>query len=63
MGNAAGTATAETLLQALSMIAESSPQTGLSMESLLATVAQSDNEAKRRIRAFLDHKTAEVRRK
>src|SRR5437879_6759470 len=40
------------VLQALPMIAEANPQAGLLMESLMATVAQSDKEAKRRIRAF-----------
>jgi enoyl-CoA hydratase/carnithine racemase len=49
------------VLQALPLIAETNPQTGLLMESLMATVAQSDQEAKRRIRAFLDHKTAKVK--
>jgi enoyl-CoA hydratase/carnithine racemase len=49
------------VLQALPMIAEANPQTGLLMESLMATVAQSDKEAKRRIRAFLDHRTAKVK--
>jgi len=49
------------VLQALPMIAEANPQTGLLMESLMATVAQSDKEAKLRIRAFLDRKTAKVR--
>src|SRR6201981_3636754 len=49
------------VLQALPMIAESNPQTGLLVESLMATVAQSDKEAKRRIRAFLDHRTAKVK--
>jgi enoyl-CoA hydratase/carnithine racemase len=49
------------VLQALPLIAEAGPQTGLLMESLMATVAQSDQEAKRRIRAFLDHKTAKVK--
>ena len=49
------------VLQALPMIAEANPQTGLLMESLMATVAQSDQEAKNRIRAFLDRKTAKVR--
>jgi enoyl-CoA hydratase/carnithine racemase len=49
------------VLQALPMIAEANPQTGLLMESLMATVAQSDQEAKIRIRAFLDRKTAKVR--
>jgi enoyl-CoA hydratase/carnithine racemase len=49
------------VLQALPMIAESNPQAGLIMESLMATVAQSDKEAKQRIRDFLDRKTAKVR--
>jgi (methylthio)acryloyl-CoA hydratase len=49
------------VLQALPMIAEANPQTGLLMESLMATVAQSDQEAKNRIRAFLEHKTAKVK--
>jgi len=49
------------VLQALPMIAEANPQTGLLMESLMATVAQSDKEAKRRIRAFLDRKTTKVK--
>jgi enoyl-CoA hydratase/carnithine racemase len=49
------------VLQALPMIAETSPQVGLMMESLMATVAQSDKEAKARIRAFLDRKTAKVK--
>src|SRR5258708_805285 len=49
------------VLQALPMIAEANPQAGLLMESLMATVAQSDKEAKRRIREFLDRKTAKVK--
>src|ERR1700749_2437497 len=49
------------VLQALPMIAQANPQTGLLMESLMATVAQSDNEAKRRIREFLERKTAKVK--
>ena len=49
------------MLQALPMIAEANPQAGLLMESLMATVAQSDKEAKLRIRAFLDRKTAKVK--
>lgn len=49
------------VLQALPMIAEANPQTGLLMESLMATVAQSDKEAKARIRDFLDRKTAKVK--
>jgi enoyl-CoA hydratase/carnithine racemase len=51
------------VLQALPMIAEANPQTGLLMESLMATVAQSDKEAKARIRDFLDRKTAKVKPK
>src|SRR6187402_3297183 len=51
------------VLQALPMIAEANPQAGLLMESLMATVAQSDKEAKRRIREFLEHKTAKVKPK
>jgi (methylthio)acryloyl-CoA hydratase len=51
------------VLQALPMIAEANPQTGLLMESLMATVAQNDKEAKRRIREFLEHKTAKVKPK
>mgnify|MGYP001089628901 CR=1 FL=1 len=49
------------VLQALPMIAESNPQAGLLMESLMATVAQSDKEAKARIRAFLERKAAKVK--
>jgi (methylthio)acryloyl-CoA hydratase len=49
------------VLQALPMIAEANPQTGLLLESLMSTVAQSDQEAKTRIRAFLDRKTSRVR--
>ena len=49
------------VLQALPMIAEANPQAGLLMESLMATVAQSDKEAKRRIRDFLDRKTPKVK--
>jgi enoyl-CoA hydratase/carnithine racemase len=49
------------VLQALPMIAECGPQAGLVMESLMATVAQSDKEAKARIRDFLAHRTAKVR--
>src|SRR6202049_3678382 len=49
------------VLQALPMIAEANPQTGLLMESLMATVDQSDKEAKWRIRRFVDRKTAKVK--
>src|ERR1700744_6293373 len=49
------------VLQALPMIAEANPQTGMLMESMLAKVEPSDHEAKQRIRAFLDRKTAKVK--
>jgi enoyl-CoA hydratase/carnithine racemase len=49
------------VLQALPMIAECNPQAGLLMESLMATVALSEKEAKARIRAFLDRKAAKVK--
>jgi enoyl-CoA hydratase/carnithine racemase len=49
------------VLQALPLIADASPQTGLVLESLMAAVAQSDQEAKRRVRDFLDRKTAKVK--
>ena len=48
------------VLQALPLIADASPQTGLLLESLMAGVAQSDKEAKRRIQDFLDRKAAKV---
>src|SRR3978361_1848877 len=48
------------VLQALPMIADANPQTGLLMESLMATVAQSDKGAKLRIREFLDPNTAQL---
>ncbi len=49
------------VLQALPMIAEANPQAGFIMEALMATVAQSDKEAKRRINDFLAHKAAKVK--
>lgn len=49
------------VLQALPLIAESSPQAGLMLESLMAAVAQSDQEAKNRIRDFLDNKAGKVK--
>jgi len=48
------------VMQALPLIAEASPQTGLMLEALMASVAQSDQEAKTRIRAFLDRKAGKV---
>jgi enoyl-CoA hydratase/carnithine racemase len=49
------------VLQALPRIAAADPQAGLLMESLMATIAQSDVEAKRRLRDFLDKKAEKVR--
>jgi enoyl-CoA hydratase/carnithine racemase len=49
------------VLQALPLIAEAPPQVGFMMESLMATVAQNEKEAKARIRAFLERKTAKVK--
>jgi enoyl-CoA hydratase/carnithine racemase len=48
------------VLQALPLIAEASPQTGLMLEALMAGVAQSDQEAKARIRDFLERKAGKV---
>lgn len=49
------------VLQALPRIAGADPQTGLLMESLMSAVAQSDREAKQRVKAFLDKKASKVR--
>jgi enoyl-CoA hydratase/carnithine racemase len=49
------------VLQALPLIAEASPQTGLMLEALMASVAQSDQEAKNRIRDFLERKAGKVK--
>ena len=49
------------VLQALPLIADASPQTGLLLESLMAGVAQSDKEAKSRMRDFLDRKANKVK--
>jgi enoyl-CoA hydratase/carnithine racemase len=48
------------VLQALPLIADASPQTGLMLESLMAAIAQNDKEAKSRIRDFLERKSAKV---
>ncbi|MBN8937913.1 MAG: crotonase/enoyl-CoA hydratase family protein [Rhizobiales bacterium] len=50
------------VVQALPRIADSDPQAGLLMESLMAAVAQNDREAKTRIQAFLTKKAGKVRR-
>jgi (methylthio)acryloyl-CoA hydratase len=49
------------VVQALPRIAEADPQAGLLMESLMASVAQADGEAKRRIGDFLAKKAAKVK--
>ncbi len=48
------------ILQALPRIAAADPQTGLLMESLMAAIAQGSDEAKSRLRAFLDGRAAKV---
>jgi (methylthio)acryloyl-CoA hydratase len=50
------------VLQALPRIAEASPDTGLLLESLMAAVAGSSDEAQGRMRAFLDGRGGKVRR-
>ena len=49
------------VIQALPRIADSDPQAGLLMESLMAAVAQGDGEAKTRMRDFLAKKAGKVR--
>lgn len=48
------------VLHALPQIAASSPEAGLLMESLMAAVAQSSDEAKQRMADFLDGRAARV---
>jgi (methylthio)acryloyl-CoA hydratase len=50
------------VLQALPRIAEASADTGLLLESLMAAVAGSSDEAQGRMRAFLDGRGGKVRR-
>ena len=50
------------VVQALPRIADLSAQDGLFMESLMAAIAQGDDAAKERVRAFLDGKAAKVRK-
>jgi enoyl-CoA hydratase/carnithine racemase len=49
------------VIQALPRIADSDPRVGYLMESLMAAAAQSDGEAKTRVRAFLDKRAAKTR--
>ena len=48
------------LLQVLPRIAEANPATGFVTEALMAAIAQSDREAKARLRDFLDKRAAKV---
>lgn len=48
------------VIQALPRIAEADPRIGYVMESLMAAVAQGSDEAKARVRAFLDKRAAKV---
>ena len=48
------------ILRALPLIVEQDPVNGLLTERLMTTLAQSDEEAKRRLRDFLDHKLNKV---
>lgn len=50
------------LMHALPRIAEQPSDQGFFTESLMAAIAQSDPEAKTRVRAFLDGKAAKVKR-
>ena len=50
------------VIQALPRIAEADPRIGYVMESLMAAVAQGSDEAKARVRAFLDKRAAKVAR-
>ncbi|MEM1146177.1 MAG: crotonase/enoyl-CoA hydratase family protein [Pseudomonadota bacterium] len=50
------------IVQALPRIVESDPNTGLFTELLMAGIAQDDDEAKRRLREFLELKMNKVKR-
>jgi enoyl-CoA hydratase/carnithine racemase len=50
------------ITQALPRIAELAPAEGLFMESLMASIAESDGAAKERVRAFLEKRAAKVSR-
>jgi len=49
------------VLQALPRIAESAPEAGYMMESMIAAIAQGGEDAKERMRAFLEKKAGKVR--
>jgi enoyl-CoA hydratase/carnithine racemase len=48
------------VIQALPRIARADPETGLLMESLMAAIAENDDEARRRLQAFLEKRTSKV---
>jgi enoyl-CoA hydratase/carnithine racemase len=48
------------VLHALPRIAEADPATGYLTEALMASIAQADEEAKRRIRDFLEKRAGKV---
>ena len=48
------------VIHALPRIARADPETGLLMESLMAAIATSDDEAKTRVNAFLEKRTSKV---
>jgi len=50
------------VIQALPRIADSDPRVGYLMESLVAAVAQGDDEAKARMRAFLEKRAGKLKR-
>jgi enoyl-CoA hydratase/carnithine racemase len=51
------------IIQAIPRIVEQDPSAGLFTEMLMVGIAQGDEEAKRRLRDFLDHKANKVVRK
>jgi enoyl-CoA hydratase/carnithine racemase len=48
------------VIQALPRVARADPETGLLLESLMFSVAAADDEAKMRLRAFLDKRAPKV---
>jgi enoyl-CoA hydratase/carnithine racemase len=48
------------VIQALPRIARADPETGLLMESLMAAITESDDEAQARLHAFLEKRTTKV---
>lgn len=50
------------IIQALPRIVEQDPSAGLFLETLMVSIAQADDEAKKRLRDFLDRKSNKVTR-